>query len=176
MKQTTHSIPEHMTYLVYVLFASILVFIAFSIKESFYDKRQLSGVIMAADVAKLQKIFEDIHQSCRIISFDYKKNPINFLNVKAFTSSEVGPMNLADPKGWQGPYILDNPEMQGIAYQVIRTKQGHFIIPGDGVVLPDGKKLGSDLLIDENTDIAALTLDKKPLNYQGKALAAPLNL
>jgi hypothetical protein len=85
-------------------------------------------------------------------------------------------MNLARPKNWQGPYVEDNLEVQGIAYQVMRTKQGYFIIPGDGVVLPNGKKLGSDVPIDENTDILALTQDKQSLNYQGKALAAPLKL
>jgi len=167
---------KHTKYLVYLGFAVILIFIAFSIKESFYRKRQISGCIIAYDVKKLQKIFEDIHQTCRIISFDYQKNPINFLNVKSFTSSEVGPMNLAYPEKWQGPYLADNLEVQGIAYQVVRTKNGHFIIPGDGVVLPKGKKIGLDLSIDENTDISALVLNKQPLNYKGRALAAPLKL
>ena len=175
MKHTTHP-HKHMTYLVYIGFAAILIFIGLSIKESFYHERQISGCIMADDVVKLQKIFEKIHQTCQIISFDYQKNPINFLNVKEFTSSEVGPMNLVYPKKWQGPYVQDNPEVQGKAYQVVKTKQGHFIIPGDGVVLPNGKKLGSDLPIDENTDIQALTQDKQPLNYQGRALAASLKL
>lgn len=175
MKHTTHP-RKHMTYLVYIGFAAILAFIGLSIKESFYDKRQISGCIIVDDVAKLQKIFERIHQTCQIISFDYQKNPINFLNVKEFTSSEVGPMNLAHPKNWQGPYVQDNLEVQGVAYQVVRTKQGHFIIPGDGVVLPNGKKLGSEVPIDENTDISALTKDNQPLNYHGKALAALLKL
>ncbi len=172
----TYPVHKHMTYVVYLGFAAILIFIAISIGESFYRERQISGCIIADDVVNLQKIFEKIHQDCRILSFDYQKNPINFLNVKAFTSSEVGPMNLTYPNKWQGPYVEDNPEVQGKAYQVVRTKLGHFIIPGDGVVLPDGKKLGSDVPIDENTDIAALTLEKQPLNYQGRALAAPLKL
>ncbi len=175
MKHTTHS-HKHFTYLVYIGFAAILIFIGFSIKESFYRERQIGGCIMADDVTKLQKIFEKIHQTCQIISFDYHKNPINFLNVKEFTSSEVGPMNLAYPQKWQGPYVEDNPEVQGKAYQVIRTKQGHFIVPGDGVVLPNGKKLGSDVPIDENTDIPVLTQDKQPLNYKGRALAASLHI
>lgn len=165
-----------MTYLVYIAFAAILLLIGLSIKESFYDKRQISGCIITGDVVTLQKIFERIHQTCQIISFDYQKNPINFLNVKEFTSSEVGPMNLAYPKNWEGPYVEDNLEVQGKAYQVVRTKQGYFIIPGDGVVLPNGKKLGSEVPIDETTDIMALTQDNQSLNYNGKALAAPLNL
>lgn len=176
MKQITHSVHKHIAYVVYLAFAVILVFVGLSIKESFYHERQISGTVIANDVQKLQKIFEDIHKTCRILSFDYPKNPINFLNVQTFTSSEVGSMNLAHPKKWQGPYVEDNLEVQGIAYQVVRTKKGYFITPGDGVTLPNGKKVGSDIPIDENTDISALVQPGQPFNFKGRALAAPLKL
>src|SRR5262245_19149557 len=117
MKQRPH---KHMTYLVYIGFVAILIFIGISVKESLYRTQEISGCIIADDVVKLQKIFGEIHRTCHIISFDYQKNPINFLNVKAFTSSEVGPMNLAYPDKSQGPYVEDNLEVQGIAYQVVR--------------------------------------------------------
>ena len=64
--------------------------------------------------------------------------------VKSFEGSEVGSLNLAYPKKWQGPYLGDNPTFQGKAYQIIRTKNGYFVTPGDGIMLPNGLVIGRD--------------------------------
>jgi len=153
-----------------------LLLVGVSLYRLFYQAKTFSDQLIAKEVVQLAEIFKKIDKRCRIISFDYQKNHINFLNIKkgGFVGSEVGPLNLTYPQNWDGPYLDDNPTIQQKEYQVVRTKKGYFITPGDGVVLSNGKVVGRDIILDENADIPAMMLDKNALNYNGKALAAPL--
>ncbi|MCX5921970.1 MAG: hypothetical protein NTX86_01450 [Candidatus Dependentiae bacterium] len=128
------------------------------------------------DLITLVDIFTRIDKRCKILSFDAQKNPINFLNVVTFKGSEVGSMNLAYPTQWEGPYLDKNLTIQNQEYQIVRTTKGYFITPGDGVLLPNDKVVGKDIILDEDADIAALSNDEGALMYDGKALAAPLVL
>lgn len=132
--------------------------------------------IATKDVARLQVIFNDINQSAQILSFDRQKNPIDFLTVKSFVGSEVGPMNLAYPKRWQGPYLPDNLDIKGIYYQVVVTDNGHFITPGDGVTLSDGKIVGKDIPLDKSANVQSLIKTGVLKDERGKALAASINV
>jgi hypothetical protein len=138
--------------------------------------KQFSGEAMVSDIALLAQLFEQIDEDCTILSFDTVKNTINFLTVGTFAGSEVGSMNLAHPEKWRGPYLKDNSAIQGIEYQIVRTDAGYFIVPGDGVTLPDGKTMGKDLQLDEKTDISALIGESGPLSFKGTPLAAKLTL
>ena len=168
-KGKNYLVPIGTTLLFSILFA-IAIF------NVFFRSKIVTGRLIADDVANITLILKRIHQTCGIIDFDYQKNPINFLNVGSFESSEVGPMNLTYPKKWQGPYLDDNLTMQDKEYQVVYTKKGYFVTPGDGVKLPNGKIIGVDILLDENADIDVLSRDVNGLMFEGKALAAPLNL
>ncbi len=141
-----------------------------------YRAQETAGLMMADDIQRLVGIFQQIDRECGIIDFDYQKNRINFLNVKSFVGSEVGPMNLKHPEKWRGPYLMDNPTMQEKEYLIVRTHEGYFVTPGEGVRVPSGKVIGKDIMLSENTDIGAMMLDPKTLNYDGKALAAELLL
>lgn len=163
---------------VIVMSASIVILAglaAVSVFNFFKTSDQVTGSVITHDIAQLTQIFNKIHATCHIIGFDYQKNPINFLNVKEFTSSEVGPMNLAYPKKWKGPYLDDNLAVQGKEYMVVKTNQGYFITPGEGVELPNNKVIGKDIVLDENANISAMMQDKNALSYQGKPLAAPMD-
>lgn len=148
----------------------LLSFVGFYIKS-----KKDTGLIIADDVAQLKIILEKIHATCKIIDFDYQKNWINFLNVASFEGSEVGNMNLAYPEKWEGPYLKDNPTIQEKEYMVVKTDKGYFITPGEGVRLPNGKKIGSDILLDINTDIQQL-IQGGVLAYKQKPLATTLIL
>lgn len=154
------------------LFFIMLVGIAiFSVRSG---AKQFSGEAMASDVVMLAGILDRINKDCTILSFDAQKNPINFLTVGSFSSSEVGSMNLVHPKKWQGPYVQDNIAIQGIEYQVVRTDAGYFIVPGEGVTLPNGQVIGKDILFDAKADIHALMQEGGALNFKGKALGAKI--
>ena len=141
-----------------------------------YQVRVSSDQIITQEVLQLVEIFERIDKKCKIIDFDYQKNRIDFLTVKkdGFVSSELGSMNLTYPDQWEGPYVNDNPTIQGKHYLIVRTKKGYFITPGEGVALASGKVVGKDIKLDEDADIPALMADPEGLQFKGRALAAPL--
>lgn len=164
----------------YVPKALVLIFvffIAISVYDALYQYKEDTGIMLATDIEKLATIFKKIDDTAGILSFDYQKNPINFLTIKAdgFVSSEVGPVNLVHPKKWQGPYVQHNPVMQGKEYQIVSTKKGYFIVPGEGVVLPSKKIIGKDILFDENADIQELVRNGE-LMFEGKPLAKEITI
>lgn len=157
---------------------SLLVtgFLLLSVWNLKYRTKETVGHLIATDLEQLQKIFERIDQDCGIIGFDYQKNPINFLNVKSFVGSEVGPMNLTHPEGWKGPYLPDNPVVLSKEYQIVRTQKGYFIAPGEGVKLPNGKVIGKDILLGEDADIGSMACGEQSLSFEGMPLAVRLKL
>jgi len=166
MKNQT--IFQILTVALFVLLISIMGY------RMFYQVRTGQDQIISKEVVQLVEIMKRIDKKCKIIDFDYQKNPINFLNVTKFVGSEVGSMNLTYPDQWEGPYMKDNPTIQEKEYQIVQTKKGYFITPGDGVRLSNGKVVGKDIILDENADIAAMMRDENALMFEGKALAAPL--
>jgi len=136
-------------------------------------KNQIDYLI-ASDIKTLEEIFERINETAGIVGFEHQKNYIDFLNVVSFVGSEVGPMNLKYPDKWEGPYLADNPTMQEKYYQVVKTRQGYFIVPGDGVELSNGKVIGKDIVFEPDTDIFAMMRDPEYLLYENEVLAAHL--
>lgn len=136
------------------------------------------GEFIAQDIARLATIFEDINRTAGILSFDHQKNRIDFLNIKkdGFVGSELGSMNLIHPDKWQGPYEKEMPRIQEEDYMIVRTQQGYFITPGDGVKLPNGKIIDTDIILDENADIEYMMHDEQMLSYHGRPLAAKITI
>jgi len=155
------------------LFLSVLFIITFI---AYWDQARLfPEQIMTNDIAQLASIFNKINDTCGILDFQSEHAEIDFLNVIAFKGSEVGPMNLKFPEKWEGPYLKDNPTIQEKHYQIVHTKKGYFIVPGADVVLPNGKVMGKDIIINKNTDITDLIKDKSLVDSTGKPLALPIN-
>lgn len=154
----------------------LAAFLGLSLMTDWYQYKEETGEMMVQEIQQLAGIFSRIERTAGIIDFDYQKNPINFLTIKkdGFVSSEVGSMNLMYPDRWEGPYINRTPTMQSKEYQVVYTHKGYFITPGDGVVLPNKKVVGRDILLDEQSDIEALMRDPQGLMFEGKSLAAPM--
>ena len=139
-----------------------------------YTKPRYVAMVINDDVTVIAAALEKIDHDCSILSFEHDRNFIDFLNVKSFSGSRVGSINVAYPKNWNGPYIANNPTMQEKFYEVVLAKKGLFVVPGVGVRLPNGKELGSDIKITTNTDISELTKDGGDLCYKGTKLAIPL--
>ena len=152
------------------------VFVIIAIFNTLVSSKEYEAELIERDVNKLVDIMKQVEKDCKILSFDGQKNVINFLNAKSFAGSEVGPVNLKHADRWKGPYVEHNPTMQGRNYLIVRTKKGYYITPGEGVRLPSGKIIGTDIKFDENTDIDAMIKDDNQLLYKGKQLAAPLDI
>jgi len=153
-----------------------VVLIGLSVVSMWYRSQNDIGYLIADEIATLATIFKRIEESCKIINFDHQKNPINFLNIKkgGFVGSELGSMNLAHPEQWDGPYLVENPKIEGCEYQIVHTKNGYFITPGQGVKLPNGKIIGKDIMLDEHADIMAMMQDEQQLRFCDRPLAAPI--
>jgi hypothetical protein len=125
---------------------------------------RITGAMITQDLEQLGAIFKRIDNDCSILGFAQEKNPIDFLNVQSFSGSQVGTMNIMFPNKWAGPYLENNLALQKIDYQVVHTAKGYFIVPGDGVVLPNGKKMGQDIIVDKDVDMQALVQDPQALS------------
>lgn len=150
-----------------------LIVISFSyFKGAFKQNR---GEVLAQDISYLAHIFTQINNTAGILSFDFTKNRIDFLNIKkdGFIGSEVGSMNLINPKKWEGPYIRNIP-LHEEDYMVLRTKKGYFITPADDVRLPNGKIIGQDIILDQNSDIEHMMHEEGLLSFSGRPLAAKI--
>lgn len=156
--------------------ALFVILIVVSVFSLVYKSKTNTAALIDRDLHTFVDIFKRIDMDCRILSFDYTLNPINFLNVKSFSGSEVGPMNLGYPASWKGPYIEDNPTIQGEEYLLVATQKGHFVVPGMGVRLPNGKVVGRDIVLSKDADIEAMMQPGGGLYYKGKPLAAKLQV
>lgn len=152
------------------------IFVIIAVMNTFITSKEYVADIIDHDVKNLVEIFKKIDEQCGILSFDYSKNHINFLNTVKFTGSEVGPLNLIHPDNWQGPYAKENPRIQDKEYVIRKTDKGIFVTPDDGVKLPNGKIIGKDIILDEKTDISALINEEGKLKFKDKILAAPLQM
>lgn len=155
--------------------ALILATILYTVYFSSLDYRAAQ---IADDVAYLARVFDDIERTAGIAGFDYQKNRIDFLNIKkdGFVGSEVGSLNLKEPKKWQGPYSKEIATFNEEDYMVVKTNQGYFIVPADGTVLANGKTIGIDIILDEHADINAMMINDHQLAHKGKSLAAKINV
>jgi hypothetical protein len=154
----------------------IVFFVGITFFDTLYRAKDDAGMMIVQTVVQLRDIFHRIHKTCIIIDFDNQQNSIDFLNVAKFAGSEVGPMNLVHPDKWEGPYLMENPTLYHIAYQVVSTKKGYYVTPGNGVTLPNKKVIGKDITLDQKADIDAMMRDPEALAYKEQPLAARLDL
>ncbi|MFC1894821.1 hypothetical protein ACFLYH_02635 [Candidatus Dependentiae bacterium] len=153
------------------LFLLLILFFVFRV---FYNKPYFRSAIIVKDVKKIVLALDMIDRDCSILGFEGQSNNVDFLNVKKFSGSEVGCLHLAYPKKWRGPYLLDNPTYSGKTYQIIKTKEGYFVVPGEGVKLPNGFQVGKDFKLTHKTDISRMLLNNGKLNYKGRPLGLKL--
>ncbi len=145
----------------------VVALFAISIVQYVHQINIELGIALVEGSKRLAEAFETINQECGILGFDHQQNNINFLNIRSLSGSEVGPMNLKNPERWNGPYICDNPTVHSKEFMIVRTNDGYFITPGNGVKLPSGKRVGRDIMFNQTADIPAL-LASGELSYRGE--------
>lgn len=125
--------------------------------------RVMGDQVIVQHMQQFKDIFKRIDEQCTILSFDHEKNYIDFLTVKNFEGSEIGAMNLAHPENWEGPYMEAKPVVNDKQYAIVKTKNGYYVVPGDGIQLSNGKVVGKDIIINKDTDMEALLKDPQGL-------------
>lgn len=161
-----------------MVIVGVILFAAFGYSlYRFYRSAQMAtDRIIAEQVKTLVDIFKKIDATCGIESIRRERSVIDFLNVKSFAGSEIGPLNLMEPTKWAGPYLETNYAVQGKLYELIHTKDGYFIVPGEGVTLSNGKVIGKDIVFTYTTDVEAYVNDAGGLEVDGYPLAVRLHL
>lgn len=139
-----------------VVLVAALLFVSFMIIKQWRSAQQWRAETALHDMEVLKDVFSRIHHDCVIVGFDQPKLTIDFLTVESFVGSQVGGMSVMYPKKWQGPYLQANPSIAGVEYCVVKANKGYYVVPGDGVMLPNGKKIGTDIVINPGSDVNAL--------------------
>lgn len=154
-------------------FLGIVVFVSIKYVA---QARRYDDQLMTENIEKLADIFKRIHQCCKIIGFEHKRNYVDFLTVAKFEGNRVGSMNLEYPEKWQGPYLYQPMLSDGKEYEIVQTKSGYYIVPGTGVRLSNEKTVGKDIIVNPDTDIEALIKDPQGLVSHNKPLAARIEV
>lgn len=165
------------TYIQCGIIVILVLLFCVTLMTFWYQAKIYTEVIISEDVEILAGIFKKIDEDCGISDFRYQQqNYVDFLNVISFEGSELGTMNLHYPEKWKGPYLRENPTVQGKYYQIVSTNKGYFIVPGDGVRLKNGKIIGKDIIFDKNSDIEIMLDDPQFLMFQGKKLGFKIDV
>jgi len=154
--------------------AALVVLLLITIGAFLYNAKMATNRIIGKHIEEMEQIFNDINEKCGILGFEHDTNFVDFLTVGSFVGSEVGSMNLREPKNWEGPYLHDNPTIQTKYYEIVRTDKGYFLVPGKSVKLSSGLVIGEDIVFDKDVDIAALIENGTLVNKAGKPLAMPV--
>lgn len=152
-----------------VSFLSLLV-LTFFIRV-YTSKPQYLASVIKEDLLVINQALAKIDKECNILTIRSDSAIIDFLTVQKFVGSTVGCLNLAYPENWKGPYIQLTPTYQTKPYALVKARDGFFIVPGNGVKMPNGLTIGKDIIINETMDVSPLLLQKGALNFKGSQLA-----
>ena len=141
----------------------------------FSDRTQILTTVIRDDLASIVEILAQIDKECNILDIREAGAVIDFLTVEKFAGSVVGPLNLAHPQHWKGPYLSQNPTIQQKFYEIVRARDGYFIVPGQGASLPNALVMGKDIVIDSNVAVEPMLKEGGSLYYKNQAFAAKLN-
>jgi len=160
----------------FVIFSStlLLALLTVFIVRVFQQKKEILTSVIQDDIATIEKILKKIDVDCNILSIRPDRAFIDFFTVKKFTGSTVGPLNLAYPKKWKGPYVKRNPTVRGKLYEIVKGKEGYFVLPGHGVRLPNKLIMGKDIIITPKTRVNDMLVPGGVLFYEGKASGTQL--
>lgn len=160
----------------FALFSSTVLLLLFGlfVFRIFNSRSDVMASMMAEDLERIERALALIDKRCNILDVRPESAVIDFLTVTKFTGSTVGSLNLAHPKKWQGPYCKQNPTIQDHFYEIVRAKDGYYIVPGHGVTLPNKLVMGADIVITPEVGVAAMLQPGGRLNHQGEMLAVRL--
>lgn len=144
-----------------------------SVSKEIYNKPRFIAGVMSQDVQNLAAMLGEINERCFIKAVSHARIKLDFLATEQFSGSGL---TLAHPERWEGPYVSATPRIQGKAYELVKTTEGLFVVPGEGVRLPNGSRMGRQVKITPNTRITAMIKQGGKLFFNGDALAAQVGV
>jgi hypothetical protein len=131
----------------------LLGLLTFTLYRFYGSARIATQRAIIEDVEQIGTALENIDATCEIVAIVRDRTLIDFLQVQAFAGNQIGPLQLRHPEKWHGPYLDHNPLIQDIPYELIKTREGFYVVPGRGVRLDNGKIIGKDITFTSETDI-----------------------
>lgn len=180
MKNVDEQVERHMPtaffgfmkkYFVYFSSLLILAITGIFVYQVLRERPYYLASVIKSDLEQIEKTLTEIDKVCNILSVASNHATVDFLNVEKFAGSMVGCLNLAYPKRWKGPYVQRNPTLQGFFYELVKTRDGLYIVPGRGVKLPNGLIVGKHFEIDVSAPVVQMLRAGGQLNYNGEQLA-----
>lgn len=157
-------------YFRYISTVILTFFFLFFFIRTYNSKPQYLASIIKEDLLMINYALNRIDKECSIISIRSDNAAIDFLTVQKFVGSSVGCLNLAFPENWHGAYLQVSPTYQSKPYEIVRGIDGFFLVPGTGVVLPNNKIMGKDIVINESTNVGTMLTSTGALTHGGSQL------
>jgi hypothetical protein len=161
-------IKKYFVYFSSLLLATIACIFVYQVLK---ERPYYLTTVIRSDFEQIEKNLTAIDTECNILSIVSTRAQIDFLNIEKFAGSMVGCLNLAYPAKWKGAYMQRNPTLQGIFYELAKTADGFYIVPGHGVKLPNGLIVGKHFEINTSFPIVQMLQPGGKLNYKGEPLA-----
>lgn len=143
--------------------ALLIILLALMIWSTIYQSKNYTDKLIIEDLIKIDAVLKKINKDAGIKSIGQDKSNVDFLNVVKFAGSQIGPLNLKNPERWKGPYLVTNPTIQEKFYQILKNNNVYFVVPADGVKLANGKIIGKDIILNNESDMQKLMKDKDSL-------------
>ena len=128
---------------------------------------QISAV--QTDLYRIAAALKQLDNDCSISDMRVGLHPIELLTHQNLPSEHIY-IDLKNSENWDGPYLSGSATIQGKPYQLLKTKRGLFVVPGDGVQLPLAFIIGQDITWHAESDIAALSAPGNVLFYKSGPL------
>lgn len=125
--------------------------------------------MVGANLHKINEALLRFDQDCGIQRSVPGRYSLHFLTLRYPSVDDLGGFLLKSTQGFAGPYMRTVPVVDGYPYALVVNAQGMFIVPGDGVQLPNGHRLGKEIFLDAESDIEGLVANGI-LAYQGEPL------
>lgn len=165
-------------YLRYIGSSVLIVSLSFFFLHFSMSKERMSAWQISRNTMRIARAIEQINRDCEITSIDARRSPeITFLTKISLpgSSGKIGPLTVKNPENWNGPYLKEDPVLNGkIYYKIADMKEGFFIVPGNGALLPNGLEVGRDFLLKSNLSITDEISRYGNLNFLGEPLASPV--
>lgn len=180
MKGVDYQVERHLStsfftffkrYFIYFSSFLLVAIMGLFVYQVLKERPQYLAAVIQSDLGQIEKHLATIDKDCNILSINSPRAAVDFLNVEKFSGSMVGCINLAYPEKWNGPYMRRSPTLHGIFYELVKTREGVYIVPGQGVKLPNGMVVGKHFDVTYATPISQMLKVGGQLHYKGEALA-----
>ena len=154
----------------------LTMLVIFGIYGIVHKNPDVMAAKMCKDLEQLVVVLQKVDKDCSIVSIDSGSGVIDFLTIEKLLGVDAGCLMIAYPEKWAGPYLKKDLMYQGAYYEIVQTNHGFYIVPGNGVRLPNGFVMGQDLEINSKIEIEPLLKPGARLCYKNNRFAMPLDV